>query len=175
MKTKFLLENGIMFEGDSLGAYGETVGEVCFNTGMTGYQEIMTDPSYCNQIVIMTYPHIGNYGINIKDMESSKIQLAGLVVKEATEFPSNFRSLGKQTGLGFQFTSGAKREIKARSRTIDKYLQSIEKKSYDLAKSFEGYYNTATTSPASKEYYLDQVLVYLKGQMKLSQLPKQTP
>jgi len=94
-------------------------------------------------------------------------------LKKIDNFLSNFRSLGKQTGLGFQFTSGAKREIKARSRTIDKYLQSIEKKSYDLAKSFEGYYNTATTSPASKEYYLDQVLAYLKGQMKLSQLPKQ--
>ena len=94
-------------------------------------------------------------------------------LKKIDNFLSNFRSLGKQTGLGFQFTSGAKREIKARSRTIDKYLQSIEKKSYDLAKSFEGYYNTATTSPASKEYYLDQVLAYLKGQLKLPQLPKQ--
>jgi len=94
-------------------------------------------------------------------------------LKKIDNFLSNFRSLGKQTGLGFQFTSGAKREIKARSRTIDKYLQSVEKKSYDLAKSFEGYYNTATTSPASKEYYLDQVLAYLKGQTKLSQLPKQ--
>ena len=79
-------------------------------------------------------------------------------LKKIDNFLSNFRSLGKQTGLGFQFTSGAKREIKARSRTIDKYLKSVEKKSYDLAKSFEGYYNTATTSPASKEYYLDQVL-----------------
>ena len=94
-------------------------------------------------------------------------------LKKIDNVLSNFRSLGKQTGLGFQFTSGAKREIRARSRTIDKYLQSVEKKSYDLAKSFEGYYNTATTSPASKEYYLDQVLAYLKGQMKLSQLPKQ--
>jgi len=94
-------------------------------------------------------------------------------LKKLDNFLSNFRSLGKQTGLGFQFTSGAKREIRARSRTIDKYLQSVEKKAYDLAKSFEGYYNTATTSPASKEYYLDQVLAYLKGQIKLSQLPKQ--
>ena len=94
-------------------------------------------------------------------------------LKKIDNFLSNFRSLGKQTGVGFQFTSGAKREIKARNRTIEKYLESIEKKSYNLAKSFEGYYNTATTSPASKEYYLDQVLAYLKGQTKLSQLPKQ--
>jgi hypothetical protein len=93
-------------------------------------------------------------------------------LKKVDDFLSGFRSLGKYTGQGFQLTSGAKREIKARSRTIEKYLESIEKKSYDLAKGFEGMYNTATTSPASKEYYLDQVLSYLKGQTPKSALPK---
>ena len=93
-------------------------------------------------------------------------------LKKVDNFLSGFRSLGKYTGEGFQLTSGAKREIKARSRTIEKYLESIEKKSYDLAKGFEGMYNTATTSPASKDYYLDQVLSYLKGQIKKSALPK---
>ena len=93
-------------------------------------------------------------------------------LKKVDNFLSAFRSLGKYTGLGFQLTSEAKRQIKAKSRTIEKYLESIEKKSYDLAKSFEGYYNTATTSPASKDYYLDQVLSYLKGQIKKSDLPK---
>ncbi len=93
-------------------------------------------------------------------------------LKRLDNFLSGFRSLGKYTGLTFQLTSGAKREIKARSRTIEKYLESIEKKSYDLAKGFEGLYNTMTTSPASKEYYLDQVLAYLKGQTKKSELPK---
>ncbi len=93
-------------------------------------------------------------------------------LKKIDNFLSGFRSLGKQTGLGFQFTTGAKREIKARSRTIEKYLESLDKKSYNLAKSFEGQYNTMTTSPASKEYYLDQVLSYLKGQTKKSELPK---
>jgi len=93
-------------------------------------------------------------------------------LKKVDNFLSGFRSLGKYTGQGFQLTSGAKREIKARSRTIEKYLESIEKKSYDLAKGFEGMYNTATTSPASKDYYLDQVLSYLKGQTPKSALPK---
>ena len=71
-------------------------------------------------------------------------------LKKVDDFLSGFRSLGKFTGLGYQLTSEARREIKARSRTIEKYLESIEQKSYDLAKSFEGMYNTATTSPASK-------------------------
>ena len=92
-KSKILLENGIYLEGLSLGYIGTTGGELCFNTGMTGYQEILTDPSYCGQIINMTYPHIGNYGINGEDIESNKIQCSGLVVKQASEFPSNFRSV----------------------------------------------------------------------------------
>ncbi len=93
-------------------------------------------------------------------------------LKKVDNFLSGFRSLGKYTGQSFNLTSGAKREIKARSRTIEKYLESIEKRSYNLAKGFEGMYNTASTSPASKDYYLDQVLSYLKGQTKKSELPK---
>ena len=87
-----LLADGRIFEGRSFGYQGETVGEVCFNTGMTGYQEILTDPSYCKQIVTMTSPHIGNYGINEEDIESENIQVAGFVVKEETMTPSNWRS-----------------------------------------------------------------------------------
>ena len=87
-----LLADGRLFKGMSLGHQGETAGEVCFNTGMTGYQEILTDPSYCRQIVTMTSPHIGNYGINPRDMESQKIQVAGFIIKEGTEVPSNWRS-----------------------------------------------------------------------------------
>ena len=93
MKTAILLlSDGSLFEGISFGSAGETIGEVCFNTGMTGYQEILTDPSYCKQIVTMTSPHIGNYGINYEDMESQKVQVAGFVVKEETRVPSNWRS-----------------------------------------------------------------------------------
>ncbi len=87
-----MLEDGRIFNGMAFGALGEAVGEVCFNTGMTGYQEILTDPSYCGQIVTMTYPHIGNYGVNADDVESSRIQVAGFVVKDGTDIPSNYRS-----------------------------------------------------------------------------------
>ena len=87
-----LLADGRIFKGRSFGYQGETVGEVCFNTGMTGYQEILTDPSYCKQIVTMTSPHIGNYGINEEDIESENIQVAGFVIKEETMTPSNWRS-----------------------------------------------------------------------------------
>ncbi len=90
--AKLVLENGTIFSGISFGEIGETIGEVCFNTGMTGYQEILTDPSYCGQLVTMTYPHIGNYGVNPEDVESNKIQAAGFIVREENVVPSNFRS-----------------------------------------------------------------------------------
>ncbi len=91
-KAAILLENGVYLKGNSLGYIGVTGGELCFNTGMTGYQEILTDPSYSGQIINMTYPHIGNYGVNSEDVESNKIQCSGFIVKHATEFPSNYRS-----------------------------------------------------------------------------------
>jgi len=92
MKTKLVLENGVEFTGESFGATGETTGEVVFNTSLTGYQEILTDPSYAGQIVTMTYPLIGNYGVNAEDLESARPQVAGFVVKEYSEYPSNFRA-----------------------------------------------------------------------------------
>ena len=92
-KAKLILANGIVFNGYALGKTGQSCGEVCFNTGMTGYQEIVTDPSYAGQLITMTYPHIGNYGVNDDDIESNKIYAKGLVVKEACEFPSNYHSI----------------------------------------------------------------------------------
>lgn len=92
MKAKLALANGVVFTGESFGAEGETLGEVVFNTSMIGYQEVLTDPSYCGQIVTMTYPHIGNYGINPEDIESSKPQVAGFVVREYSKFYSNYRA-----------------------------------------------------------------------------------
>ena len=88
-----LLDDGKKFEGKPFGFNGETIGEVCFNTGMTGYQEILTDPSYCKQIVTMTSPHIGNYGVNEEDVESDNIQVSGFIIKEETLIPSNWRSV----------------------------------------------------------------------------------
>ncbi len=92
--AKLALEDGAIFEGISIGATGEVDGEVCFNTSMTGYQEILTDPSYRGQIVTMTYPEIGNYGTNLDDLESSRAHLAGFVVREDSRIASNFRSQG---------------------------------------------------------------------------------
>ncbi len=86
------LADGTVYLGNSIGAAGSTVGEVVFNTSMTGYQEILTDPSYCQQIVTLTYPHIGNYGTNPEDVESNAVHAAGLVIKDLPLVASNFRS-----------------------------------------------------------------------------------
>ena len=85
------LADGTVYIGNSIGATGTTVGEVVFNTAMTGYQEILTDPSYCRQIVTLTYPHIGNYGVNAEDVEADKVHAAGLIIKDLPLVASNFR------------------------------------------------------------------------------------
>ena len=92
MKATLYLADGTTFIGESFGATGTVFGEVVFNTGMTGYQEILTDPSYGGQIVTMTYPLIGNYGVNSHDMESDKVQVSGFVVKEFASVPSHWQS-----------------------------------------------------------------------------------
>jgi carbamoyl-phosphate synthase small subunit len=92
MKALFALEDGRTFPCRSFTGPGEAQGEVVFNTSMTGYQEVLTDPSYRGQIVTMTYPLVGNYGVNAEDVESAKIQVAGFIVREYEEFPSNFRA-----------------------------------------------------------------------------------
>jgi len=100
-----VLADGSVFRGRSIGALGSSVGEVVFNTAMTGYQEILTDPSYCRQIVTLTYPHIGNTGVNAEDEEAAKVHAAGLVVRDLPALHSNWRSQGdlssylKQQGI----------------------------------------------------------------------------
>jgi len=86
------LADGTVFQGHSIGAAGSTVGEVVFNTALTGYQEILTDPSYCRQIVTLTYPHIGSYGVNHEDVEASRVHAAGLIIKDLPVRASNFRA-----------------------------------------------------------------------------------
>ena len=86
------LADGTYFTGHAVGAAGQTVGEVVFNTALTGYQEILTDPSYCRQIVTLTYPHIGNYGVNEEDAEAARVHAAGLVIKDLPQRASNFRA-----------------------------------------------------------------------------------
>ena len=86
------LADGTVFHGVSIGAAGHTVGEVVFNTALTGYQEILTDPSYCRQLVTLTYPHIGNYGVNAEDVEAGQVHAAGLIIKDLPILASSFRS-----------------------------------------------------------------------------------
>src|SRR5207253_4970303 len=86
------LADGTVFRGYSIGAPGHTIGEVVFNTAITGYQEILTDPSYARQIVTLTYPHIGNYGVNEEDVEATKVYAAGLVIRDLPLLASNFRT-----------------------------------------------------------------------------------
>ena len=92
MTGKLALEDGTIFTGRGFGAPGTRSGEVVFNTAMTGYQEILTDPSYCQQIVTLTYPHIGNYGVNEEDVEASKVHAAGLIIRDLPLIASNFRA-----------------------------------------------------------------------------------
>lgn len=92
MARNLILSDGTVYSGEPLGAEGDAVGEAVFNTGMTGYQEILTDPSYAGQLVTLTYPLIGNYGINDEDFESDRIQPTGFVVRDACDAPSNWRS-----------------------------------------------------------------------------------
>ncbi len=92
MRAWLALADGSVFEGTAFGAAAEAVGEVVFNTAMTGYQEILTDPSYCGQLVVMTYPEIGNVGVNLEDVESSRPFVEGFIVKEYWPSPSNWRA-----------------------------------------------------------------------------------
>jgi carbamoyl-phosphate synthase small subunit len=92
IKALLALEDGRAFECKSFTGPGEASGEVVFNTSMTGYQEVLTDPSYSGQMVTMTYPLVGNYGVNLEDVESDRIQVSAFLVKEYQPFPSNFRS-----------------------------------------------------------------------------------
>jgi carbamoyl-phosphate synthase small subunit len=92
MKALLALEDGRIFECQSFTGHGETWGEVVFNTSMTGYQEILTDPSYRGQMVLMTYPLVGNYGVNLEDIESDRIQVSAFIIREYQEIPSNYRS-----------------------------------------------------------------------------------
>ncbi|MEQ1556386.1 MAG: carbamoyl-phosphate synthase domain-containing protein, partial [Gallionella sp.] len=87
-----VLADGTVFRGIAIGASGSSVGEVVFNTSMTGYQEILTDPSYCQQIVTLTYPHVGNVGCNPEDVESRQVFASGLIIRDLSMTVSNFRS-----------------------------------------------------------------------------------
>ncbi|MDP3785469.1 MAG: glutamine-hydrolyzing carbamoyl-phosphate synthase small subunit [Undibacterium sp.] len=158
------LADGTIFTGVSVGATGHTIGEVVFNTSMTGYQEILTDPSYSSQIVTLTYPHIGNTGINAEDVESSKVHAAGLIIKDLPLLLSNFRSeqslsdyLKSQNvvaiaGLDTRKLTRILREKGAQGGAI--LVGSDAAKALELAKSFPGLsgMDLAKVVSASKSY-----------------------
>lgn len=144
------LADGSIFKGFSIGAPGHTIGEVVFNTSMTGYQEILTDPSYSNQIVTLTYPHIGNTGVNVEDVESTRIHAAGLIIKDLPILTSNFRSsqtlsdyLKSENVVGIAGIDTRKltrilREKGAQSGAILAGEDATSEKALELAKSFGG-------------------------------------
>jgi carbamoyl-phosphate synthase small subunit len=146
-KAILYLEDGLFFIGKSLGSKGETSGEVCFNTGMTGYQEILTDPSYAMQMIVMSSPHIGNYGTNKQDVESDKIFASGFIIKSESIQPSNWRSesslnqfLSKNKTVGIQDIDTRALTIHIRKNgamrgiisTEDFNIDSLEKKINDI-------------------------------------------
>lgn len=144
------LADGSIFQGFSIGAPGQTIGEVVFNTSMTGYQEILTDPSYSRQIVTLTYPHIGNVGINPEDIEAAKVHAAGLIIKDLPLMASNFRS--RQTlpeylkaegivaiaGIDTRKLTRILREKGAQSGAIIAGHDLVGSRAVDLAQSFPG-------------------------------------
>lgn len=144
-----VLADGTVFEGVSIGATGSTVGEVVFNTSMTGYQEILTDPSYTKQIVTLTYPHIGSYGTNDEDVESGKVNAAGLVIRDLPLIESNFRS--NQTLSGYLQSNNIIAIADIDTRKLTRILREKgaqagciiagdvdEAKALELAKAFPG-------------------------------------
>jgi carbamoyl-phosphate synthase small subunit len=145
-----VLADGSVFKGVSVGSDGQTVGEVVFNTSMTGYQEIMTDPSYCEQIVTLTYPHIGNVGTNAEDAESDRVHIAGMVMREVPRAHSNFRSTQdfsaylKQhkvvaiAGIDTRRLTRILREKGAQSGCLMAGGRTSEKKALEAARGFPG-------------------------------------
>lgn len=142
IKAKLVLEDGKTYDCFSFGAEGETTGEIVFNTSMTGYQEILSDPSYCGQMIVMTYPLIGNYGISNEDFESEKPQIKAFIVKELCTYPSNWRSdtsldslLKKHNIMGIEGLDT--RAITRHIRNFGAMRAIISTKDFDIANLIE--------------------------------------
>ena len=162
MKAQLILENGIVFDGSAFGHIRETVGEVVFNTGMTGYQEILTDPSYYGQIVTLTYPLIGNYGINLDDMESDGPKVKGLIVREKSDYPNNWRCEMELDGflkqnriLGLEgIDTRALTKIIRNHGTMKGIIAVRELSPSQIEQKFKSFHNiTAVSEVTTKEKY----------------------
>ncbi len=168
-KAIFILEDGEYFTGYSIGKRGSSGGEVCFNTGMTGYQEIYTDPSYYGQVVVNTTPHIGNYGINNTEMESSKPKIAGLVVSDFSVVHSRFKSNGSLheylklndiVGISNIDTRRLVRHIRSKGAmncliSSDELNPDVLKKRFEKLPSMEGLELSSVVSTDSSYFYGD--------------------
>lgn len=146
MKAKIILEDGTILEGQGFGADTTVCGEIVFNTGMTGYQEILTDPSYAGQIVTMTYPLIGNYGVNDEDIESDRVQVSGFVVKEYSEVPNHWQCkktideyLKENNILGVSGVDTRMLTKKIRTKGTMKCMITTKEVTEDMLKELEDY------------------------------------
>ena len=157
-----VLEDGSVYQGEAFGAETSEYGEVVFNTGMTGYQEVLTDPSYAGQIVMLTYPLVGNYGINAQDFESKHIQVAGFVVREYSEHPSH--GLSTSTLHEFLASQGIPGIKGVDTRAITRRLRSQGvMMGYIYSDPVETSTPLHATSPMSKEVASEQALARLRG------------
>lgn len=159
MKAKLILENGSVFQGEAFGYLKDSIGEVVFNTGMTGYGEILTDPSYYGQIVTMTYPLIGNYGVDLSDLESTSPKVKGLIVREICHYSSNFKSemelddylkINKVTGLSGIDTRALTKSL--RTKGTMKGIITVENLDFSTVKStIESFSNKNAVSQVTAE------------------------
>jgi carbamoyl-phosphate synthase small subunit len=181
-RALLVLEDGSVFEGTAFAGNGETMGEVVFNTGMTGYQEVITDPSYKGQIVTMTYPLVGNYGINDEDMESAGIHLEGFIVKEYQPNPSNWRM--KQSLKSFLEDSGKigiegidTRALTRRLRLSGSMKGIISTESYDVQSLLEQVraYPGLVGRDLVREVTCETPYLWKKGVSHAGKLPSKKP
>jgi carbamoyl-phosphate synthase small subunit len=181
-RALLVLEDGSVFEGTAFAGKGETIGEVVFNTGMTGYQEVITDPSYKGQIVTMTYPLVGNYGINDEDMESAGIHLEGFIVKEYQPNPSNWRM--KQSLKSFLEDSGKigiegidTRALTRRLRLSGSMKGIISMESYDVQSLLEQVraYPGLVGRDLVREVTCETPYLWKKGASHAGKLPSKKP
>lgn len=159
MKARLILEDGTIFEGNAFGHLEDGVGEVVFNTSMTGYQEILTDPSYYGQIVTITYPLVGNYGVNLEDKESDGVKVSGFIVREKSDLPSNFRcemdidTYLKQSGvIGLEgIDTRALTKILRNKGTMKGIISVEHSKLSDVASKIEEFDNTQAVRIVSRK------------------------
>ncbi|MGL4253709.1 MAG: carbamoyl phosphate synthase small subunit [Fusobacteriaceae bacterium] len=162
MKGKLILENGMVFEGKIFGGGERCVGELVFNTGMTGYQELLTDPSYYGQMVVMTYPMIGNYGVNLEDLESDSVKVRALIIKEDAKLPNNFRCEMTLDGFLRQHNTVGFKGVDTRHLTkiirengsMKAIITGEDLTQKEIKEMFDGFSNTDAVSIVStKEVY----------------------